>query len=380
MAPPARSFFLLGPRGTGKSTWLRTHLPDAKVIDLLPPVTALEYQKDPALLRREVEAVERARWIVIDEVQRAPQLLDEVHFLMENRGYRKFVLTGSSARKLRRGASNLLAGRALLRRMYPLNAAETDFTVAPAQALRYGMMPLSVTATSDELREEYLTSYVTTYLNEEIKFEGLVRDAGSFARFLEIACLSAAQRANLSNLARDAGVGRDTVRSYFSIFEDTLLGSWLRAYRPRAKVKEVATPKFYWFDPGILHAAAGGFRQPLPADWDGVLFEHWVHHEMRTFLDYARSRGDLGYWRTPSGSEVDFVWWYGDAMVAVEVKAARRYKPEFLTGIRSLATGKTLRSSWLVYLGERELKEEGTWIVPVASFLRKLHAGEVLGT
>jgi uncharacterized protein len=121
---------------------------------------------------------------------------------MENRGYRKFVLTGSSARKLRRGASNLLAGRALLRRMYPLNTAETDFTVPPAQALRYGMMPLSVTAPSDELREEYLTSYVTTYLNEEIKFEGLVRDAGSFARFLEVACLSAAQRANLSNLAR----------------------------------------------------------------------------------------------------------------------------------------------------------------------------------
>lgn len=380
LVPPARAFFLFGPRGTGKSTWLRTHLPDAKVIDLLPPATALEYQKDPALFRREVDAVERQRWIVVDEVQRAPQLLDEVHFLMENRGRRKFVLTGSSARKLRRGASNLLAGRALLRHMYPLNASETDFGIPPHQAIRYGMMPLSVTAESDTLREEYLTSYVTTYLNEEIKFEGLVRDAGSFARFLEIACLSAGQRANLANLARDAGVGRETVRSYFGIFQDTLLGTWLPAYRPRAKVKEVATPKFYWFDAGVLHAAAGGFRQPLPSDWNGVLLEHWIHHELRSFLDYARTRGDLGYWRTPSGSEVDFVWWYGDSMVAIEVKASRRFKAEFLGGIRSLQAGRTLRSSWLVYLGDRELKEGDTSILPVESFLRRLHAGEIVGT
>lgn len=377
---PAQAFFLFGPRGTGKSTWLRTQLPQAKVIDLLPPGTTLEYQKDPALLRREVEALSARNWVVVDEVQRVPQLLDEVHFLMENRGYRKFVLTGSSARKLRRGGTNLLAGRALLRRLYPLNAHETAFSVAPEQVLRYGMMPLSVTAADNMLREEYLSSYVTTYLNEEIKFEGLVRDAGSFARFLDVASLAAGQRVNLSNLARDAQVTRDTVRSYFSIFEDTLIGSWLPAWRPRAKVKEVALPKFYWFDCGVLHAAAGGFRQPLPADWNGILFEHWIHHEIQSFLHYARSRGDLGYWRTPSGSEVDFVWWYGKTMVAVEVKASRRFKPEFLSGIRSLGEGQKLRSSWVVYLGDRELKEAHTWVLPAHSFLRKLHAGDVLGT
>jgi predicted AAA+ superfamily ATPase len=145
-------------------------------------------------------------------------------------------------------------------------------------------------------------------------------------------------------------------------------------------VKEVASPKFYWFDAGVLHAAAGGFRQPLPSDWNGTLLEHWIHHEIRSFLDYSRSRGDLGYWRTPSGSEVDFLWWYGETMVAVEVKAGRRYKPEFRAGIRSLSEGKKLRSSWIVYLGDRELKDDRTWVMPARSFLRRLHAGEVLGT
>jgi predicted AAA+ superfamily ATPase len=377
---PDRAFFLFGPRGSGKSTWVRERFPKARVVDLLPPATALAYQKDPALLRREVEAVSKDVWVVVDETQRAPQLLDEVHYLMESRGHRRFVLTGSSARKLRRGASNLLAGRALLRRMYPLNARETEFSISPEQAMRYGTMPLSATARSDGDREEYLTSYVTTYLSEEIKFEGLARDIGSFARFLDVASLAAGQRANLSNLASEAQVGRDTVRSHFSVLEDTLLGSWLPAYRPRAKVKEVAAPKFYWFDSGVLHAAAGGFRQPLPSDWTGTLFEHWIHHEIRSYLDYSRSRGDLAYWRTPSGSEVDFLWWYGETAVAVEVKASRRFKSEFLAGIRSLAAGKRLRSSWVVYLGERELREDGTWILPASSFLRKLHGGDVLGT
>jgi predicted AAA+ superfamily ATPase len=263
--------------------------------------------------------------------------------------------------------------------MYPLNARETAFSVEPEQAIRYGMMPLSVTARSDRLREEYLTSYVVTYLNEEIKHEGLARNLGSFARFVDVACLSAGQRVNVSGLARDAQVTRDTARSYFGILEDTLLGFWLPAYRRRAKVKEVSLPKFYWFDAGVLHAAAGGFRQPLPADFRGVLLEHSILHEMRSFLDYAHARGDLGYWRTASGTEVDFVWWYGETLVAIEVKATGRFRSDFLKGIRSLAAGKKLRSSWVVYLGDRELKDGPTWILPVRSFLRRLHAGEVIG-
>lgn len=377
--PPARAFFLFGPRGTGKSTYLKQHFAGATWIDLLPPATALEYQKDPSLLRHQVLAQPRSSWTVVDEVQKAPQLLDEVHHLMENEGRRKFVLTGSSARKIKRGAANLLAGRAVLRRLFPLNSRELNYSILPAQILRYGTLPLSVTARSNAAREDYLQSYVSVYLSEEIKAESLVRNVGSFARFLEIAALSAGQQVNMLGLSRDSGIARDTVRGYFEVFEDTLIGSWLPAYRPRVKVKEIATPRFYWFDCGVLHAAAGGFRQPLPADWKGILLEHWVYHEIRSHMEYAGSRGTLGYWRTPSGSEIDFLWWYGPRFVGIEVKAASRFRPDFLKGIRSFEESKPFRSTWVVYLGDKELKVGATRVLPVMSFLKKLHSGEVLG-
>ena len=274
----------------------------------------MRYERDPGLFRAEVLARRREEWIVVDEVQRVPKLLDEVHFLMEEHGYRRFVLSGSSARKLKRGGANLLAGRAILRKLFPLTSLETGFSVPAEQLLRYGAMPLSVTAPDDDAREEFLRAYVTTYLTEEIKAEALVRDLGAFSRFVQVACLAAGQRTNVSALARDAAVSRETARGYFEVCVDTLVGDWLPAWRPRAKVKEVAHPKFYWFDPGVLHAAAGGFDQPLPSDWEGVLMEHLVLHEIRSYMHYAGVRGSLGYWATPSGSEVDFVWWRGDRM------------------------------------------------------------------
>jgi predicted AAA+ superfamily ATPase len=304
-------------------------------------------------------------------------LLDEVHYLMEEHGYRRFVLTGSSARKLRRGAANLLAGRAVTRRMHPLTSAETGHTIPPAQLMRYGALPLSLTAASDAEREDFLRSYVTTYLHEEIKSESLVRNIGSFGRFLDVAALAAGQRVNLSNLARDAMVSRDTARGYFDLLIDTLVGGWLPAYRPRAKIKEVAHPKFYWFDAGVLHAATGGFDQPLPADFRGVLLEHLVLQELRSFLDYGGVKGSLGYWATPSGSEVDFVWWHGDRMVAIEVKHATDYRPTMRAGIEAL--GATQRAaSYIVYQGDRELRVDGTRVLPLGRFLRLLHAGEIV--
>ncbi len=160
---------------------------------------------------------------------------------------------------------------------------------------------------------------------------------------------------------------------------DTLIGEWLRAYRPRAKVKEVAQPKFYWFDAGVLHAAAGGLDQPMPADWSGVLLEHLVLHELRAYMHYTGTKGSLGYWATPSGAEVDFIWWYGRKAVAIEVKSSTRYRREFHSGIRALESGfgGSIRS-YLVYRGQEELKVEGTRVLPVDQFLRRLHAGEIL--
>lgn len=378
LAVPSQAFFLFGPRGTGKSTWLKSAFPGALTINLLPPTTALRYQRDPELLRREVLATPRDRWIVVDEVQRVPMLLDEVHFLMEDHRYRRFVLTGSSARKVRSGAANLLAGRAVTRQFFPLTTAEMGYSAAPAQLLRYGALPLSVTAADGEAREDFLRAYVSTYLTEEIKAESLVRNLGSFSRFLEVSALAAGQRTNVSNIARDAAVSRETARGYFDVLVDTLIGSWLPAYRPRAKVKEVAQPKFYWFDPGVLHAAAGGFDQPLPADWNGVLLEHLVLHELRAHMHYAGVRGTLGYWATPSGSEVDFLWWRGDRLVAIEVKHAREYRPSHRKGIESLRQ-TTPAESHIVYLGDKELKAGDTRVVPAQTFFRRLHAGDIIG-
>src|SRR3954466_2209913 len=210
LLPTSRSsFFLFGARGTGKSTWIRSNFEDAFVVNLLAAEVMLRYERSPAEFRAEVLAPPRSRWIVIDEVQRAPRLLDEVHFLMEEEGYKKFALTGSSARKLKRGAANLLAGRAVMRKLFPLTAAETDFSIPSRQLLRFGAMPLSVNAPNDEAREDFLRAYVTTYLSEEIKAEALVRDLGSFSRFIEVASLAAGQTTNISSIARDAAVSRD---------------------------------------------------------------------------------------------------------------------------------------------------------------------------
>jgi predicted AAA+ superfamily ATPase len=375
---PRSAFFLFGPRGTGKSTWIRTALADAFVVNLLPADAMIRYERDAALFRAEVLAQPRDRWIVIDEVQRAPRLLDEVHWLMEEKGYKRFALTGSSARKVKRGAANLLAGRAVVRDLFPLTTRETEFSAPVGQLLKFGSLPISVTAEDDRAREDFLRAYVTTYLAEEIKAEALVRNLGSFSRFLAVAALAAGQTTNVSSLARDAGVSREATRGYFEVLVDTLIGTWLPAYRPRAKVKEVGLPKFYWFDAGVLNAAAGGFDQPMPADWQGVLFEHLVLHEIRSHLHYGAVKGSLAYWATPSGSEVDFVWWHGSKHVVIEAKHGHRYRPEYRKGLASLLS-TTKAQSYIVYLGDRELEVDGTRVLPVDAFLRQLHAGNILG-
>ncbi|MBI1859653.1 MAG: ATP-binding protein [Deltaproteobacteria bacterium] len=379
LRPASKAFFLFGPRGTGKSTWSKQAFPGASRFDLLRASESLRFQKAPSEFSAEVRAFPKDRWVIVDEIQKVPALLDEIHSLMENDGYNHFVLTGSSARKLRRGAANLLAGRATQKSLFPLNSFETNFSLPPEQVLNFGLLPESVNAQSDEAREDYLNAYVETYLQEEIKAEALVKDVGSFARFVQVGALVAAQTTNVSGVARDAGVGRETVRGYFEVLEDTLLGSWLPAYRPRAKIKEIGLPKFYWFDAGVLRAAFDGFRQPLPSDYRGVLLEHWINHEMLSYMHYGRVKGSLGYWSTPSESKIDFLWWYGEAFVAIEVKAGKEFRSEFLKGITSFSQGKKLKRSFVVYLGSKEMKVGQTWIFPVQKFLKELYAGGVFG-
>jgi predicted AAA+ superfamily ATPase len=272
---------------------------------------------------------------------------------------------------------NLLAGRAMVRKLFPLTFAELGDAAAEDRLLTYGALPLCVTAEDDRAREDFLRSYVTVYLNEEIRAEALVRDLGSFARFMEVATLAAGRTTNVSSIARDAAISRETARGYFDVLVDTFVGSFLPDHRPRAKVKEVAQPKFYWFDTGVLRAAAGGFDQPLPSDMEGIMLEHLVLRELQSYLHYSGLKGSLAYWATPNGSEVDFVFWRGSKVVAIEVKHGRAFRPEYRKGIAALL-GHMKARSYVVYRGDRELEVEGTRALPLMEFLRRLHAGDIL--
>jgi predicted AAA+ superfamily ATPase len=375
---PGHSFLLLGPRGTGKTTWLRHLLPDALWFDLLRTQTVLALSRQPEAFRQQVEAQPRGRWVVIDEVQRMPSLLREVHALMTERGHGyRFALCGSSARKLTRLDVDLLAGRAINRQFFPLTASELGFDLDVDRVLRLGLLP-QIHAES-EYAIDALEAYAANYVREEIQQEALVRNLESFARFLDVAALMNGQTVNVAGVARDAAVARPTVQGYFATLVDTLIGFWLPAWRVRSKVKEVASPKFYLFDPGVARALAGRLREPLTDLERGFLLETWILHELRAAMAFQKLGGRLHYWRTPSGSEVDFIWTRGDRAVGVEVKATARWRSEFGRTLKGLITEGTLRAGYGVYTGAAELKDGRLFIWPLQRFLQRLEAGQVLG-
>lgn len=378
---PERSFFLFGPRGTGKTTWLRDLLPDAHWVDLLADRELVRLLREPGLLTREVEALPARSWVVVDEVQKLPALLNEVQDLLVRRGPRiRFALTGSSARKLRRSDVNLLAGRAINRRFFPLTASELGRDFDLERALRFGTLPaVWADARSDADRIDILEAYAENYLTQEIRQEALVKSLDSFSRFLEVAAQMNAQVTNVSGIARDAGVARPTVQGYFEILIDTLVGVWLPAWRPRAKVKEVGHPKFYFFDTGAVRALARGLREPIAAVERGVLLETYLLHELRAWIDASGCGGELSYWRTPSGSEVDFVWSRGGRSVGIEVKAAERWRREDGAALRELLAAGRLRRAFGVYRGRTALRDGEVSVLPVGTFLERLAAGDVLG-
>lgn len=353
---PERSFFLFGPRGTGKTTWLRSVLPSALWFDLLRMGTFLELSQRPDRFRQQVEAQPRGSWVVVDEVQRLPALLNEVHALIAEHGraYR-FALSGSSARKLKRLDVNLLAGRAINRQCLPLTAAELDLGFDVDDVLRFGLLPQ--VRSDPAFAVDTLDAYVSNYLREEIQQEALVRRLDSFARFLQVAALMNGQVVNMAGVARDAGVARPTVQGYFETLSDTLIGVWLPAWRRRAKVKEVASPKFYLFDSGVARALAGQLREPIDGLERGFLLETWMLHELRAAMAYEGLGGELRYWRTPAGSEVDFIWTRAKRAVGIEVKAAAEWRRDFGGPLKSLLDAGVTQSGFGVYTGTVELKE-----------------------
>ena len=330
--PGTETFFLWGPRQAGKSTLLRQTYPDAVWVDLLKADEFRRYVSRPEQLREELEAAgpDPSRQVVIDEIQKVPALLDEVHWLIENRGLR-FALCGSSARKVRRGAANLLGGRALRYELRGLTAGELGESFDLDRALNYGYLP-SIHGSGQPRRR--LDAYVADYLREEVAAEGLVRNLPAFSDFLDAAALSDTSSVNYSNVARECGVSGPTAKAYFGILEDTLLARWLPRWRRRAKRRLAGAPKLYFEDVGLVNRLARRGELHRGSDDYGKAFENWVFHELSACLAYRERDEQLTYWRLPSGIEVDFV--VGDMRLAIEAKATARVTSNHLKGLRTL--------------------------------------------
>ena len=371
MVLPERSFFLFGPRGTGKSTWLRQVLPEARWYDLLHSDVYLRLLADPSAFRREVEAVPPGTWVVVDEVQRVPALLNEVHSLIARHGRRwTFALCGSSARKLKRADANLLAGRVVNRSFFPLVWAEAGGAVPVDDILRFGLLP--AVRQDPAAAVDILDAYAANYLREEIQQEALTRDLASFARFLGVAALLNGQVVNVANIARESSVPRPTVQRYFDVLVDTLVGQWLPAWQPRLKVRERAHPKFYLFDCGVVRAAAGRLREPLHDSERGTALETWMLHEIRAYLAQAGAGGGLSYYRSPAGVEVDFVWNAPQRPIGIEVKSTRRWRREDGNALRELHERRVIHTAIAVYGGEHPQQDGPVTVLPVPEFLRRL--------
>ena len=370
MVLPDRSFFLLGPRGTGKSTWLRHVLPEARWYDLLHSEVYLRLLTDPSAFRREVEALPPGAWVVVDEVQRVPALLSEVHSLIARHGRRwTFALCGSSARKLKRMDANLLAGRMVNRSFFPLVWAEVEGAVPVDDILQFGLLPA---VRQDPAAAIDILDAYAAYLREEIQQEALTRGLASFARFLGVAALLNDQVVNVANIARESSVARPTVQRYFDVLVDTLVGQWLAAWQPRLKVRERAHPKFYLFDYGVVRAAAGRQREPLHDSERGVALETWMLHEIRAHLANTGVGGALSYYRTSAGVEVDFAWTAPRRAVGIEVKATRRWRRDDGSALRELHERRVIQTAVAVYGGEHAQQDGPVTVLPVPEFLRRL--------
>lgn len=369
---PGRSFFLFGPRGSGKTTWVRHALPGATLMDLRDERLFRSLATSPGLFGARLATVPQGGWVVVDEVQRLPDLLHEVHRAIDDRKL-KFALTGSSARKLRRAGANLLGGRALRRQMFPFLPSELGSSFSLERALRHGTLPI-IEAADD--RPEALEAYVDTYVRDEVQTEALVRNLPAFARFLPVAALFHGQPLNTSSLARDAEVARNTVEDYLAILEDTYLGFRVPGFGAGLRVRERVRPKWYWVDPGVVRTLKKQHDAPS-AEERGALFEGFVAMMLRAYAEHRGLFEALSTWAPQGGKlEVDFLASRGSEHVAVEVKSSTRFRPEELAGLEAIAELRGLRRRLLVYLGrDRLVLPSGIEVLPFDAFASELEAG-----
>jgi predicted AAA+ superfamily ATPase len=367
---PKQSFFLLGPRGTGKSTWLRAHFPNAYVIDLLSEETYQRLLANPGHFASELRSVPTGRWVIVDEVQRLPNLLNEVQrFIEEKQLY--FVLCGSSVRKLNRAGVNLLAGRALHRSMHPFVPEELGVQFDLEEALQFGLLPIVWDSTN---KVETLSAYAQLYLKEEIQAEALVRNLPGFARFLPLAALFHGRTVNVSNIAREAGVARTTAAGYLDILEETLLCFRLPAYEARLRVRERKLPKWYWCDPGLARVMKRT-TAPLAPEERGALFEGMVAQLIRAYKEYRLICDDMYYW-APSGRseiEVDFLLVRGANLIAVEAKSGNTFRDAWCKGLHAVAQLEGLQRRIVVYPDGPVMKtKDGIDALPFRRFAEEL--------
>ena len=367
--PPAASYFLFGPRGTGKSTWLRDRYPEALFIDLIDPENARFYAAAPERLRRTVAASPGRRPVVIDEVQRVPELLPVVHQLVELDKGLRFVLTGSSARKLRRRGVDLLAGRALLTTMHPFMAAELGGAFNLERALALGLIPMVVDAADPRAT---LRTYAALYVREEVQEEGLVRNVGAFSRFLEAVSFSHAGVLNLSNLARECQVDRKAAAAYLEVLQDLLLAFTLPVFTRRAQRRLSTHPKLYLMDAGLFRSLRPTGPLDRPDELAGAALEGLVAQHLRAWIAYSNRDDSLSFWRTRAGSEVDFVLYGESGLFAIEVKSGAVLQPRDFRGLRAFTQDYPVATPVLLYRGPRRIREHGVLCLPCAPFLRAL--------
>jgi uncharacterized protein len=379
---PNKSFLLFGPRGVGKSTLLEMKLKASLVINLLISSQYIPLVQNPSLLREWTRDLKPGSWVVIDEVQKVPALMDEIHALYEERKL-NFAVSGSSARKLKRGGANLLAARALQFHLFPLIFSEYAKQWSIKEAIEWGTLPGVVTDRSN--RMETLATYVETYLKQELVEEGLIRKLEPFVRFLKVAGLYNAQTLNIENIAREGHLKRSTIDTYFEILEDTLIGHRLPAIQLGLQTKEVQHPKFYFFDSGVARASSGLIFEEVDDVWRGFAFETLIFNELRAFNKYNKKNCDIYYYKVAQSIEIDFLVETNkktlsrkQKLLGIEVKYSKTWDKRWsqrLTEFQQASDGK-LAGLIGIYQGKETIKHNGMTILPVEAFLTGLHRGD----
>lgn len=363
------SFFLFGPRGTGKTSWLKSKIPTGLYIDLLNQEIFFGLLQNPHRLEEMIPTGFKD-WIIIDEVQKIPDLLNEVHRMIENYRY-KFILTGSSARTLKRKGTNLLAGRALYHKMFPLTAVELGADFNLEKSLKFGQLP--TIHDKNVNAQDYLNSYVHLYLREEVMQEGLTRNAGAFARFLQAASFSQGSILNTTEIAREVSIERKTVEEYFQITEDLLLAHRLPVFTKKAKRKTIVHPKFYYFDVGVYRALRpiGPFDSPELAE--GPALESLVFQELQAINSYFHFGYDLYFWRTADKQlEIDFILYGPKGLIGIEVKRSKKIYPDDLKALKAFQEDYSIAKLYIFYGGNQRLYFDKIEAIPFTEALLTL--------